>query len=332
MNILNKIRRHLSRDVSPKLQERLTRPPRTFFLELTNHCNLRCSMCNFHAPSVKRSRAKGFMSEELAVRTIEEICAMEGPKPWVALHGAGEPLLHRSLVDILRKTSHREIDIGFLTNAVLLNEEISRKILDAGISWIGFSIDGIVKEKFAAYRRGADYDLVVKNTLRFLDLAAKRRSDLKTMVNMTMQEEMKGDVPTFVEFWLRAVNEVCVSPCRPVGLRNNQLARDFELHTRMPCYMLFTMMVVYWDGGVGLCCEDWFNDGKMGHLRNESLEEIWRGRQFSCYRSLHEEGKYDGLTLCRDCNSWNNAIPQESFDEELGCHVAKTAWQYRYFL
>lgn len=332
MHTLNRIRKLLSEKVFFQWQERQTPPPRTFFLELTNHCNLRCAMCNFHGASVERTREKGFMSPELALRIVEEICAMKCTRPWIALHGAGEPLLHRNLVDILQKTSRRDVDIGFLTNAVLLNEEMSKKILDTGISWIGFSIDGIEKEKFGAYRCGADYDVVVRNTLTFLDLAKKRRPELRTMVNMTMQEEMKDDVSRFVEFWLRAVNEVCVSPCRPVGLRDNQLARDFGISERMPCYMLFTMMVIYWDGNVGLCCEDWFNDGKMGNVKRENVEAVWNGGNFSRCRTLHEKGKYDKLILCRDCNSWFNSTPKESFDPNLGCHVVKTAWQYRYFL
>jgi uncharacterized Fe-S cluster-containing radical SAM superfamily protein len=332
MHILSRIKKLLSGEAFLRLQERQTPPPRTFFLELTNHCNLRCSMCNFHSPSLERRREKGFMDPELSLRIIEEICAMEGPRPWIALHGAGEPLLHRNLVDILLKTSHREIDIGFLTNAVLLNEEMSKKILDAGISWIGFSIDGIVKEKFEKYRRGADYDAVLRNTLTFLDLAKKRRPELRTMVNMTIQDEMKDDVPKFVEFWLPTVSEVCVSPCRPVGLRDNQLARDFGLNERIPCYMLFTMMVIYWDGNVGLCCEDWFNDGRMGNVTQENVEGVWNGRNFSRCRSLHREGTYSELPLCSDCNSWFNSTPLESFDANLGCHVVKTAWQYKYFL
>ncbi|MGC2062327.1 MAG: radical SAM protein, partial [Thermodesulfovibrionales bacterium] len=140
-------------------------PPRTYFLELTNHCNLRCSMCNFHSPEVLQRREKGFMQKDLAFRLLDEMAAFSPEKPWVALHGAGEPLLYKPLPEILTHGVSLGLDIGFLTNAVLLNPQMSGKILDTGLSWVGFSIDGINRDTFNKYRCGADYDLVVGNVI-----------------------------------------------------------------------------------------------------------------------------------------------------------------------
>ena len=67
--------------------------------------------------------------------------------------------LHRSLEIIRFGSSFKNLNIGLLTNGMLLSTEISRGIIDSGISWIGFSIDGTNKEKFEKYRRGSDYDL-----------------------------------------------------------------------------------------------------------------------------------------------------------------------------
>jgi MoaA/NifB/PqqE/SkfB family radical SAM enzyme len=332
MGILDNLRKRIATKAPAAQKESRILPPQTFFLELTNHCNLRCSMCNFHSPSVVRWRKKGFMSPDLAVRLLHEISAMNSQRPWVALHGAGEPVLHGKLLEIFRKSAGLNLDIGFLTNAMLLGDELSRKILDTGISWIGFSIDGIDREQFNSYRCGADYDIVMRNTLNFMELAKKRRPGLKTIVNMTLQEEMRSGVPAFLKFWLHRANEVCISPCRPVGSRSNQLAKDFAVSERTPCYMLFTMIVLYWDGSVGLCCEDWFNDGNIGNVAKESLEAVWTGQNFSRCRSLHEKGEYGKLPLCKDCNSWHNSFPEENFDHDLNCSVVKTAWQYKYYL
>lgn len=305
-------------------------PPRTFFLELTNHCNLRCSMCNFHSPEVVQRREKGFMKKELALRLLDEVAALSPGRPWVALHGAGEPLLHSDLPEVLSHGAARGLDIGFLTNAVLLSSGMSETILSTGLSWIGFSIDGTNRELFNKYRCGADYEFVVGNVLAFLDQMHKSRPGLKTVVNMTMQEEMKDDVPDFVRFWIDKVDEVLVSPFRPVGSRDNVLARELPLTQRIPCYMLNSMMVIYWNGEVGLCCEDWFNDGRMGDTRTDSLQSIWSNQKFSHYRDLDVRGHSAEIPLCRDCNSWFNTQPLHSYDSTLACDVQKTAWQYVY--
>jgi len=308
----------------------LVPPPRTFFLELTNHCNLRCSMCNFHSPSVVQRRSKGFMLKDLSLRLLNEIASLSPERPWVALHGAGEPLLHRDLPAILEHGVSLGLDIGFLTNASLLTPQLTAQILEAGISWIGFSIDGIDRDIFNKYRCGGDYDRIVGNTLGFLEQSARSGSKVRTMVNMTLQEEMKPDIPEFVKFWADKVDEVCVSPFRPVGSRDNALSREFPPTGRVPCYMLSTMMVVFWDGEVALCCEDWFNDGRTGSAVSSSLREIWSGPRFTQYRRLHENGKFDQVPLCGDCNSWYNATPILYTDEVLQCSVRKTAWQYTY--
>jgi MoaA/NifB/PqqE/SkfB family radical SAM enzyme len=304
--------------------------PKTFFLELTNHCNLRCSMCNFHSPSVSRRREKGYMQTSLALRLLDEIAGLGPERPWIALHGAGEPLLHKDLPLILTHGASLGLDVGFLTNGMLLDREMTSRILDTGITWIGFSIDGIDKEKFDKYRCGADYDLVVGNVLTFIEQMRLKQLRVRTMVNMTMQDEMKADVPGFVKFWRDKVDEVMVSPMRPIGSRDNALAREMPETKRVPCYMLTSMMVIFWNGEVGLCCEDWFNDGRMGDTNCSSLREIWNGTRFSEFRSLDETGRQAEIPLCGDCNSWHNAIPIITHDKDLDCTVRKTAWQYSY--
>ncbi len=332
MNLLEKIKEKL-RPAPPVLQrEDPLPPPQSYFLELTDHCNLRCSMCNFHSPAVVPTRKKGFMDTGLAVRLLHEIDGLNRDHgiPWVALHGAGEPLLHKDLRAIIGKTAHLRLSTGFLTNGMLLGEDMSKGLIDAGLSWIGFSIDGTVRETFNKYRCGAEYDRVVRNALAFIERARVSRPDLKILVNMTVQEEMREDVPRFIDFWLPLADEVSVSPCRPVGTRDNILVREAPPIERIPCYMLFTMLVVFWDGSVGLCCEDWFNDGNVGTVSRNTIEKVWNGAVFNRYRTLHKEGRYSLIGLCADCNSWYNAVPQTLHDRERDCRVVKGAWQCTY--
>ncbi len=301
--------------------------PKVYFIELTNHCNLRCSMCNFHSPEIDARRKKGFMDKGLALNIIDQI-GSSPEEAWVSFHGAGESLLHKDMVEILRYASRfNNLKTGFLTNGMLLTTEVAEEIMNSGIYWIGFSIDGIDREKFERFRIGSDYERIIKNVLNFLDLKDARGSNIITRVNMTLQDEMKGDVDGFIDFWLHRVDEVMVSPCRPIGSRLNILAMDIK--ERVPCYMLYEMMVIYWDGKVGLCCEDWFNDGNMGDLNRQSITDVWEGKRFEKMRSLHERGDFGSTPLCRDCNSWYVSETSE-YDEKRGCTVQKNAWQYVY--
>jgi hypothetical protein len=287
-------------------------------------------MCNFHSREVVpvKERQKGFMDVGLAKNLIDQIGGLEGEK-WVAFHGAGESMLHKSITDILAYASaYRNMNYGFLTNGMLLNDRASSELLETGLSWICFSIDGTSKEKFEKYRRGSDFELVVNNVRHFIDLKNRKRSNVRTQINMTVQDEMKSDVDTFVAFWIEYVDEVFISPYRPIGSRKNVLVHPSAV--RIPCYMLEEMMVIYWNGKVGLCCEDWFNEGNLGDASRDSIGMIWNGRSFSQVRRLHQKGRFDKIALCRNCDSWYNAVAEQFFDEKLNCVVQKNAWQYAY--
>ncbi len=264
----------------------------------------------------------------LAKKIVRQIGELDGNK-WVALHGAGEPLLHRGLIELLRYTSNfKNLQFGFLTNGMLLDETISRSVLDSGMSWIGFSIDGTDRERFEKYRVGSRFEQIMRNVIRFLELKYEQDHKINTKVNMTVQDDMKDDIDTYIDFWIDKVDEVLISPCRPIGLRNNVL---FDRGVkRVPCYMLYEMMVIYWDGKTGLCCEDWFNDGNMGDVSSSDLKEIWQGDKFLQARRLHEHGQFLRLPLCGDCNSWHISVGSEHFSERHRCRVQKNAWQHTY--
>ena len=46
---------------------------------------------------------------------------------------------------------------GFLTNGTLLTTDLARQLVDAGLDWIGFSVDGATADVYEAIRPGADF-------------------------------------------------------------------------------------------------------------------------------------------------------------------------------
>lgn len=309
-------------------KKKQNKPPKIYYIELTNFCNFKCSMCNFHGPDAPSSRAKGFIEVGLAKSLIEQIAKLK-EEAFVSFHGAGEPLMHKDLTEILEYAGKFEnLQYGLLTNGMLLSKSLSNAILKSGIRWIGFSLDGIIREKFEKYRVGSDFERIMKNVLYFLDKAKEAGIKIDTRVNMTVQDEMKDDIDEFIDFWIERTDEVLISPCRPVGSRNNIYVD--KATRRIPCYMLYEMMVIYWDGQVGLCCEDWFNAGNMGDLKTHDIISVWNGRRFNGARRAHERTKFHKMPLCKDCNTWFKGVIEEFFDERRSCHVHQNVWQHVY--
>ncbi|MEF9426654.1 MAG: radical SAM protein, partial [Candidatus Mariimomonas ferrooxydans] len=137
--------------------------PQSILLEPTNACNLRCRMCPIYGEGVKKSREVGFIKREVWTKALDEI----GSWPVdvnLDIHGAGEPFLHPNFFDIISYAkSMNNIKVGFFCNATLLNQEKARAIIELGVDWVCFSIDGSEKEVFEHYRKGAVLEAVEEN-------------------------------------------------------------------------------------------------------------------------------------------------------------------------
>ena len=133
-------------------------PKRTWHLlqvEPALACNLACVMCPWRGES-GRSDGSGLMDQRVWAAV----------KPWlrevemVDFTGGGEPLLQPRLHRWIRDAADAGCRAGFLTNGTLLTRDLTRQLVDAGLDWIGFSMDGATAEVYEAIRPGADFKRV----------------------------------------------------------------------------------------------------------------------------------------------------------------------------
>ena len=103
-------------------------------IELNQICNLRCPMCSITIP---KARQKYITEERMNWNTYEKII-LEGEKygcPSMNPQGTNEPLLDPKFEDYIKFASkHGFIDITMNTNATLLSEERSKKLLESGLT------------------------------------------------------------------------------------------------------------------------------------------------------------------------------------------------------
>ncbi|MDJ0621557.1 MAG: SDR family NAD(P)-dependent oxidoreductase [Desulfocapsaceae bacterium] len=144
-------------------------------------CNLKCIMCPW-VDERKNMQQRGHMSQatwEAILPHLPEVRSID-------FTGGGEPLLQKNLLEWIGQAKASGCEAGFLTNGLLLSEEVSRRVLDAGINWIGFSVDGADKETYDFIRRGSDFDVICKNIKYLTD----NRVDTlpMTMINFVIMQ------------------------------------------------------------------------------------------------------------------------------------------------
>ena len=98
--------------------------------------------------------------------------------------GGGEPLMQPRLLEWIRETHEAGCETGILTNGLLLTKTKAIQIIDAGLSWICFSMDGATAEIYEKIRLGSDFETVCQN---LANIAALRSHKVpKTMINFVL--------------------------------------------------------------------------------------------------------------------------------------------------
>ena len=225
----------------------------------------------------------------------------------LCLYGGGEPLLHPELKEILLRASRiPHLRVGFMTNAMLLTEELARFLVDLPLAWIAFSVDGTDPSLNDRIRRGARLEVIEKNIERLIAYREEKGSPFPEITfNMVAYPEVGlREIEAYVTRWGSYASQILISRFRPVPSKKLLLPEERKKITPHPCPLPFRQMVISWDGRVGLCCEDIFIDHPLGNVRRSSLLGIFNGRRARRLRLRHKKGLRETVPLCRDCDVW----------------------------
>ncbi len=289
----NWIRYILPGKFKPRLTDKF---PAVILCEVTNRCNLSCSMC--FNPTLKRT--KGFMDMELYRKIVDEVSKHQ--EVFFQPLGSGEPLLHPKFPEMLEYAKSKKLDkVGTTTNAMLLTPEMTDRIIH-NLDVIFISLDSNNKKVLEKVRKGSDYDKIVSN----LDYFLKKKKKLGkpyTILNFVLMEETKNELEEVKRVWGDRFDNIQIfkwhSWIRTVKGEEN----DRTKLTGFPCYQLWHQTFICWDGSVNLCCKDPEAREVMGQLNKQSLYEVWHGERYKEFRKRMITDNLKG-TVCAQCDEF----------------------------
>ena len=103
---------------------------------ITRACNLRCMHCYANAKDGSDDR----ITHSDAKRIIDDLSDFGVP---VLLFSGGEPLLREDIIELIRYAVKKGIRAVLSTNGTLITEDMAERLRDAGISYVGISLDGL---------------------------------------------------------------------------------------------------------------------------------------------------------------------------------------------
>lgn len=271
--------------------------PTHVMIENTNICNANCVFC----PHQAMRRKAGVMGRQLFKKIINECSALK--IDYVTVHGFGEPLLDKDFFDKVVYAKQKGIPkVTTNTNGMYLNEGNIERVFETGLDEIFISFDAATAETYSKIRPGLDFNTVERNIL-MLAKEKKRRKSKKPVINLSFVESENNFQETegYLKKWRRQADNISVS-----FLHNWAGGRGVEKPLgetrRDPCRLIWTDMVISWNGDVPICCNDYENKVILGNVENQSIEEIWGGERLKKLREYHRRGEFEKISVCRDCD------------------------------
>jgi len=260
-------------------------------IEVTSVCNLKCPFC---ATTISKDKfKKGFISKYHVEKIINE--GAENGLYGVKFNMRGEPLLH-SLIDYFVKYAKEKnlIDVYFNTNALLLTDSMSNKLIEAGLDRISISFDGHTKEIYEKNRVGSNFEIVLENVKKLQSI--KNKLNVKHPRVRVQTIKLPGiDMQKYKELWEPISDEVAYLDYQDMTSRKKGIISNWR------CPQIWQRMAILWDGEIFPCNHDRECLIKMGNIDNVSIKDSWKSSNLEFIRRLHYQGSSHIIDACDGC-------------------------------
>jgi radical SAM protein with 4Fe4S-binding SPASM domain len=288
----------------------LTQPTRTkgqplrLIVDPTNHCDLSCPLCPTGQGRLERER--GVMSfEHFKTLFLEAAPTLLD----IDFYCWGEPLLHRRLPDMIALAAEQGVASIVSTHLNHVTPSLAQSLVACGLQRLTVSLDGASARSYQVYRRGGDFDAVLRNVALMAETKKRLNSKTPRLVwQFIVNRHNEGEVAEAHRSYRRlGFDALRVRPLRcDLGreLEMSDAQKEFSVldfaavgpafkrydsgHRVSPakrCLFLWTQSVVHPNGAVSPCCGVYDPAHDVGNAFDEGLLSVWNN---SRYQNLRE--------------------------------------------
>jgi radical SAM protein with 4Fe4S-binding SPASM domain len=314
-------------------------------MELTNVCNLSCTMC----PIDDLERGRGYLKFEDFKKIYDQILP-----PYVTFTGIGEGLLNPDIFKIISYAKSRGSFAKMDTNGMLLTEKRIRRLLATKVDIISNSIDGMDKETYEAIRRKSNFDTVISNLKNLVRIRNETGSNTEIHIFLVLQKSNYKQFPEFIKFGDSiGVNSISgtfisnmshdvnkdytIEHCDEAEL-DNLMRQVIELKktvranleeseiiryiknwkekkvinwAKVACFRPWYAPFINWDGDVCMCCYCVDKEVVFGNALKEPFAKLWNNEKARAMRKMVRTNR---VGVCAQCQADETFI-KESFQK-----------------
>ena len=289
------------------------RRPVFLSVEPADFCQLRCPQC----PVGMAARNKGALVEDKVV--FDTLTELKKSLIQVIFYFQGEPLLNPRLNEYIRFAHEVGIYTSTSTNAMLLNSDNARKLVESGLDKLIVSVDGATQEVYEQYRKGGKLE-------RALDGIGFVQEWKQKLGSRTPFVEMQFIVFGTNEHQIGEVKRLAKSSgADSLTLKTAQIY-DFEnpnpLHTSLSrysryrkqpdgsyvlknplknrCRRVISGAVLNVKGEVLPCCFDKGSEFSYGSVTDADFMTLWQNKKATDFRKAVYTNRKQ-FEMCRNC-------------------------------
>jgi MoaA/NifB/PqqE/SkfB family radical SAM enzyme len=302
-------------------------------IEVFGGCNYKCQMC----PQTD-GRGKGW-TRKMPLDLFESVLDQLPGNPIIDLEGSGEATLAPDLPAYVEACTRRGFKSYMYTNGSKLHGDMMKDVIDAGLSFVRFSIIGYNPELYLKWMSEDRFEEVKGYAIKTKDYIAESGSDCEvSSYHLILDDQnVAYEVEQYRKNFIDQVGSVGYiwKMHNWSGNYSPDYVRDPS--TRRTCGRPFAPEITVRSGGIDgqrgavtPCCQTMGppNEEKsvLGHMDSSSLRDVYFGDAYEELRKAHEEKRFDDIEYCSNCDFlydspevlvWSND-PKASTDYMLG--------------
>lgn len=180
-------------------------------------CNFKCNYCVHAIPLQEREAVckNGIMDFSLYKKCIDGFMAF--PNKLKALHfaGLGEPLLHPQIVEMVKYAADKGVAevIDIITNGILLEQQLSLDLVDAGLNKIRISLQGLSAKQ---YKKTSAVDINYDKFYQNMEYFYQHKKDTSVYIKIMDVCLEDGEESVFVEKFTPIADSLAVEHLCPL--------------------------------------------------------------------------------------------------------------------
>lgn len=263
---------------------------------------------------IKGRERTPFMSMEVFRRVLGEVKEYAHT---MQFYFQGEPLLNKNLAQMVAEAHEAGLYTIVSTNAQAMTRELAEELVQAGLSRIIVSMDGLTQTTYGTYRVGGDVEKA-KAALRYLkEAVSHQQSVIRCQIELQCLR-----LKTNEEEWKELKRQYKAMGADRLSLKTAQLYDYEHGHDLMPsdarysryekgadglyhrkkrtrgCLRVWSGVVVTTTGEVLPCCYDKGHAYSYGNVKDAPVAELFRNEKALAFRraAIEEQPK-----ICQEC-------------------------------